>query len=171
MITVDPNTYFDCVLPRLEDDEEEVWFSHPTEAIKCNQLGALDFNEEDYSIIDLPHKSCYLRRRDSRGKFLISIGTKANLVWECYHQRSAPGRILHLNHNELDYTFENLFSTEGESPYNKLLRNKEKQEWVKDSARVLVRKEAAAAAKGLDKDTYRAFMRFPAWLIKAADSL
>lgn len=171
MISSNPETYFQCVLPFLEANEEEIWFQHPTEAIKCNQLGLLVFSEDDYFIVDLPHKSCYLRKRNPAGKFLLSIGTKANLVWECYHQTQAPSRILHLNYNELDFTPSNLFSTAEEATYQKALRNKKKRVWERASAQVLVKKESLMATKGLDKDTYRALMGLPSWLTSAADSL
>jgi hypothetical protein len=171
MIRTNPANYFQCVIPSLEANEEEIWFQHPTEAIKCNQLGRLDFCEDDYSMVHLPPKSCYLRKRNDAGKFYLSIGIKSNVVWECYHQRSAPGRILHLNYNELDFTCSNLFSPEEETPYQKIIRNKEKSQWVKESARLLVKKEGAATAKGLDRETYRSLMRLPDWLITAANSL
>jgi hypothetical protein len=103
--------YFELILPTLEADEEEVWFTHPFENIKCNQLGILDFDDQEYLMVDLPTKSCYLRKRNHEGKFVISIGTKSNVVWECYHQKKYKTRILHTNHNEKDYTFDNLYYT------------------------------------------------------------
>jgi len=163
--------YFQFVLPSLEDDEEEVWFTHPTENIKCNQLGFLVFDDQEYMTVDLPGKNCYLRKRNSEGKFVVSVGTKSNVVWECYHQKTTKTRILHANHNENDYTFDNLYCTADETKYEKVLRNKEKREWVSLSARVLLKKEAAMAAKGLSKETYRALMTIPKWLSEAADSL
>jgi hypothetical protein len=163
--------YFEQVLPKLEDDEEEIWFTHPTENIKCNQIGFLVYDDQEYMMVDLPHKSCYLRKKNPAGKFIISIGTKCNVVWECYHQKTTKTRILHANHNENDYTFDNLHCTVGETAYEKVLRNKEKREWETRSAEILLEKEAAMAAKGLDKSTYRAFLMLPEWLIDKADSL
>ena len=55
--------YFEQVLPKLEDEEEEVWFTHPTENIKCNQIGFLVYDDQEYMMVDLPHKSCYLRKK------------------------------------------------------------------------------------------------------------
>jgi hypothetical protein len=164
-------TYFEQVLPSLEADEEEVWFTHPFENVKCNQLGVLDFDEEEYIMVDLVHKSCYIRKRNALGKFVISIGTKSNVVWECYHQTKSTSRILHANHNENDYTFDNLHSTADETQYERVSRNKSKREWERLSAERLLEKEAVMAAKGLSKETYRALMTIPKWLSDAADSL
>ena len=163
--------YFEQVLPSLEADEEEVWFTHPFENVKCNQLGILAFDEEEYLMVDLAHKSCYIRKRNHLGKFVISIGTKSNVVWECYHQIKSKSRILHINHNENDYTFDNLYSTAEEIQYERVSRNKEKREWEKRSAKVLLEKETAMAKKGLTKETYRALLMIPKWLSEAADSL
>lgn len=163
--------YFEQVLPSLEADEEEVWFTHPFENVKCNQLGILAFDEEEYLMVDLAHKSCYIRKRNHLGKFVISIGTKSNVVWECYHQIKSKSRILHINHNEEDYTFDNLYSTAEESQYEKVVRNKEKREWETRSAKVLLEKELEMAAKGLDKETYRNLLNIPSWLRSATDSL
>ena len=171
MINSSPANYFQCVLPSLEPNEEEIWFQHPTESLKCNQLGVLFFDEEEYSMVHLPPKGCYLRKRNEAGQFYISIGTKSNIVWECYHQTQTKCRIIHLNYNEIDFTISNLYSIAEETPYQNIVRNKKRRAWEKESAHVLLRKEAAAAAKGLDRETYRALMRFPAWLISAADSL
>jgi hypothetical protein len=163
--------YFEQVLPKLEDDEEEIWFTHPTENIKCNQIGFLDFDDQEYMTVDLPYKSCYIRKKNSAGKFVISIGTKCNVVWECYNQKTTKTRILHANHNENDYTFDNLHCTVGETPYEKVVRNKKKREWETRSAEILLEKEASMAAKGLTKETYRALLMIPSWLIDKADSL
>jgi hypothetical protein len=171
MIAHQSKSWWDCVFPKLEDDEEEVWFTHPTENIKCNQIGFLDFDDQEYMTVDLPYKSCYIRKKNSAGKFVISIGTKCNVVWECYHQTKTKTRILHANHNENDYTFDNLHCTVGETTYEKVVRNKKKREWETRSAEILLEKEAAMAAKGLDKSTYRAFLMLPSWLIDKADSL
>jgi len=171
MIAHQPKSWWDCVLPKLEDEEEEVWFTHPTENIKCNQIGFLVYDDQEYMMVDLPYKSCYLRKKNPAGKFVISIGTKSNVVWECYNQKTTKTRILHANHNENDYTFDNLHCTVWETPYEKVVRNKKKREWETRSAEILLEKEASMAAKGLDKETYRAFLMLPSWLIDKTDSL
>ena len=172
MIKKNPAHYFECVLPRLEDDEEEIWFPHPVLDVKCNQLGILVFDEVEFSLLESHNKTSYLRQIDLKtNKYIVSAGTKANLAWECYHQRVTNSRIIHKNHNEWDFTMPNLYSPAEETPYEKVLRYKQKREWETRSAEVLLEKETSMAAKGLDKDTYRAFLMLPSWLTTKADSL
>ena len=171
MIIIQPRSWWECVMPKLEEDEEEIWFTHPTLNIRCNQLGALDFSEDEFLMVQMSSKGIYLRKKSENGKFVLSVGTKSNLVWECYNQKTTNSRITHKNHNELDFTFDNLYCTEGENGYQRTMRTKIKKAWEARSARILLEKEKIMAAKGLDKETYRELLILPSWLTSAADSL
>ena len=108
MIIHPTTNYFDALSPQLEDHEPEIFFQHPTEDIKCNQIGAIYYNEEKYFYLNVAiggviREAAYRPGEKSRR----NVGSKVRVVWECYTGKvyDGPGtpHFFFGNGNLLDY--------------------------------------------------------------------
>ena len=158
---------FEAKFPTLEDHEEEVFYQHPVQAIKCNQLGVLYCDESVYGIYNKADSSM-VRNQKTR----ITCGTKPKVIWECY-----TGQIVHSPHffyanaNPLDLRFENLIhskplSAKERAPYIKI-----KARFVKASVEHLLKLEDRAEKVGISISDLHSILMIPHWLVAAREKV
>lgn len=153
----------------LHDLEEEIFFQHPSEEIKCNQIGMLYYNEEHYVAYDMRSGSVVRKYEDWNGKRVRLIGSKLKVIWECYHNQKleAGAHFLFTNGNPLDLTMENVLAISRLDPHTKQEASKTKVRFIKNSVEHLVKLESKYEKRGIDKDTLHELLQIPNWLLGA----
>lgn len=156
---------FEAKFPTLEDHEEEIFYQHPTQDIKCNQLGVIYCDDTIYSIYD--------RRGTSMVRFLktgLSLGSKTKVIFECYTGQSvfAP-HFFFANGNPLDTRQENLIlcgplSSRDRQPYIRIKSN-----FIKASVEHLIGLEQRMEVVGIDRTQLHELLLLPQWLIGARE--
>lgn len=163
MIVYPARHLFEAKFPTLEDHEEEIFYQHPVEDIKVNQLGVIYCDDSIFGIYDKRGTAMVRILRTSR-----SIGTKCKVIFECY-----TGKIVHSPHffyangNPLDLRKENLvmsgpLSAKEREPYLRV-----KNRFIKGSVEHLLKLEAKMEAVGVDKTELHQMLLLPQWLIGA----
>ena len=145
MIIQIPTSYFDCVWPRLEDNEDEEFFYHPTlEGIYCNQIGMLYLDDDLYTqiingyVYIIPTKKI--------------IGRDEEIVWECYHsQILLDDKIDFKDGNHLNRTRDNLYIKSRE-PYKRKSEVRSLDSFWKNSINYLNELEEKWAKLGVSPD-------------------
>lgn len=157
---------FECVYPVLPEHEEEIFFQHPTEAIKCNQLGVLYYDEERYVTYDLRSGSIVREHAAWNGVKPRLIGSKPKVVWECYHNEKLGNGIhfFYVNSNPLDWTVENLLIQNRLDAKSRLEAGKSKSLFIKNSVEHLIKLEVKFKEKGIEKKELHQALQLPTWL-------
>lgn len=154
---------FEAKYPTLEDHEEEIFYQHPTQDIKCNQLGVIYYNESIFSIYD--KRGTSIVRITKTG---LSFGSKTKVIYECYTgQTVSSPHFFFANGNPLDTRKENLvmsgpLSGKEREPY---LRTKNR--FIKASVEHLIKLETKMQAVGVGRHELHELLLLPQWL-KAA---
>jgi hypothetical protein len=158
--------WFECMYPTLRVDEEEIFYHHPIEEIKCNQLGVLYFDEDQYVAYDMVSGSVVRALNEKPGEKIRVVGAKPKVIWECYHNQKleSGSHFLYLNGNSLDCTKENLLAVSKTDPITKLHALQTKAKFIYNSVEHLVKLEAKYEKRGIDKDTLYKILSIPNWL-------
>ena len=161
--------WFECLYPMLAEDEEEVFYQHPTEGIKCNQLGILFYDEDRYVAYDMVTGSVVREFGSYNGDKIRIVGAKPKIIWECYHQEKlgSGSHFLFLNGNPLDLTKENLLTVSKTDPITKAFATEARRRFIYNSVEHLVKLEAKYDKRGIDKDTLHKLLSLPNWLVGA----
>lgn len=169
MIRHSSNHWFECLYPTLEPGEEEIFYQHPTEGFKCNQLGVLYYDEARYVVYDLLRASVVRELAVWNGDKMRALGSKFKIVWECYHGEIIEGRshFTLANNNPLDLTRENLLLTTNVDKKDRLRMAAKKSRFVKASAEYLVGIEPKYEKRGMDNQQLYKSLLLPNWLITA----
>lgn len=155
--------YFNALSPTLEENEEEIIYTHPVlEGISCNQLGALYADEDKYKV--KPSRAG-LTIEDKKG---LVVGTKIKLVWECYRGISSvgiPGKfIYHVNANVYDFTPDNIKRQHELTKQEISVIYKTKNDFIYASVLKFIEIENKYADRGLDKEDLFNMFTIPKWL-------
>ena len=165
MIVYKAKHIFEAKFPSLEDDEEEVFYQHPTLDIKCNQLGVLYCDESKFGIYDKRGTST-IRNQITR----TSCGSKCRIIWECYTGESVfTPHFFYVNGNPMDLRKENLvmsgpLSGKEREPYLTI-----KKRFIRASVEHLIKIENRMEAVGVDKDQLYEMLLLPQWLMGARE--
>lgn len=158
--------WFECLYPVLGESEEEIFYHHPTEEIKCNQIGILFYSDERYVSYDMPTGSV-VREFSSynKGKMRI-VGAKPKIIWECYYGRplESGSHFLFLNGNPLDVSKDNLLAINKTDPTTKAIAIEVKREFIYNSVQHLVKLEEKYKKRGIDPETLHKLLIIPNWL-------
>jgi hypothetical protein len=152
--------------PTLPDLEEEIFYQHPTEAIKCNQLGVLYYDEERYVTYDVRSGSVVREHAAWNGVKARLVGSRPKVVWECYHQEKLGNGVhfVYMNSNPLDLSIENLKVHSKLDARTKLETSKVKSLFVKNSVEYLIKLEDKHKKRGMDKSDLHEALQIPNWL-------
>jgi hypothetical protein len=157
---------FDALSPMLEDHEEELFFQHPTLDIKCNQLGAVYYNEDKYMYLHNKQGGSFMETKSRR-----NLGSKVRVVWECYrgqtHSGSGSPHFFFANGNILDYRPENVFLSNDLLPKEKAQMAREKAKFILSSVQKLMELEIKYEKVGIKKEELHTAMLIPVWLVNA----
>lgn len=154
---------FEAKYPTLGPKEKEVLYQHPTEDIKCNQLGVLYCDEKVYGIYNKADSSM-VRNQKTR----TTCGTKPKVIWECYTGETVHSpHFFYANANPLDLRFENLIhskplSAKERAPYIKI-----KAQFVKASVEHLIKIEDRMEKVGIPISDLHSILMIPHWLVAA----
>jgi len=165
MIQFPCTNLFDARIPILEEDEEEMFFvHHKWPGIKCNQLGAIYFDEEIYSM-QATYPSPSFRTLKSPHAVL---GTKEVVVYECYYGGDWKGKqFYHINGNPYDFTPDNLIPSFDHSHPRREEAKENKNRFIRDTLRRLVELEDRFTGEGISKYELYDFLTLPLWLRNA----
>lgn len=144
MIIQTPTSYFDCVWPRLEENEAEEFFYHPTlEGIYCNQIGIL-YLEDIYSQILTGYVNISATKK--------ILGRNEEIVWECYHNRLLLNDKLDFKDgNHLNRTRDNLY-IRSRDPYKRKVEIRSLDNFWKNSIDYLIELEKKWDKIGVSPD-------------------
>jgi len=161
--------WFECMYPTLGEDEEEIFYQHPTEGIKCNQLGILFYDEERYVSYDMTTGSVVREFGAYNGDKIRVIGSKTKIIWECYHGKHLESgcHFLYLNGNPLDSTKENLLAVSKIDPITKAIATEVKLKFIRNTVEHLVKLEAKYDKRGIGKEALHKLLHIPNWLVGA----
>ena len=163
MVVYPAKHFFEARFPKLEDHEEEIFFQHPTHKIKCNQLGVLYFEEEDFAIYET-HGISVVRQR----KIVKNCGSKTKVIWECYEgEVIANPHFFYINGNVLDTRRENLRKSSNLSPKEREECLKVKRKFVKNSVEHLIKIENRVKELNISKKELYELLYLPSWLMAA----
>ncbi len=166
MIIPKATNIFDALSPMLEDHEEELFFQHPTLDIKCNQLGAVYYNEDKYMYLHNKQGGSFMETRSRK-----NLGSKVRVVWECYqgqtHSGSGSPHFFFANGNILDYRPENVFLSNDLLPKEKAQMAREKAKFILSSVQRLMELEIYYEKRGIKKEELHTAMLIPVWLVNA----
>lgn len=175
-----PRHYFECSPPPLIGESQ--WKYHfALPFLKCNQVGALIWDEEGYEIVEykpkhkVSHGYCQVQMWDlslnengigANGRPLNKyspliddyfqgkgrLTSKANLIWEIRNGHRLPkGRLVHANSNPMDFREENLIVFSG----------KHMTEWrrsnlmfIRQTVREMAKRETRAIRYGVNPLEY-----------------
>ena len=173
MIIREAKHIFEALFPMLEDHEEEIFFQHPTEAIKCNQIGILYYDENVYAVYDKPATgSSVVRKIETATTPRIVLGTKQRVIWECYTGKiTLSPHFVYKNGNPLDLRFENMAVT-SELPRKEWEQyQRVRRAFVQKSVEHLLKLESRAEKMGMDRYELYSFLILPNWLVAARAKL
>ncbi len=160
---------FEALFPSLEPDEEEVFYPHPIYDIKCNQLGVLYMDENEF-IIQSSKGRDVVRGAEGRGDerhYTLSI-TKQRLVFECYRGEVTEkgSHLFYLNGNPLDLREANLKERLQMSAEEIKAVTAIKRAFVVASAEHLIALEdTLQKTRGVDPDVLIKCLNLPKWLV------
>ena len=161
--------WFECVYSKLEDHEEEIFFQHPVEEIRCNQLGILYYDESRYVSYDMRSGTVVREHGSYNGGRPRLVGTKQKVIWECFHNQILdPGcHFLYTNCNPIDFSIENLLAVPSIDKSFKLELLRKKNRFIKTSVEHLVKLETKYEKRDIDKNTLYELLQLPNWLLGA----
>ena len=161
--------WFECMYPVLKDKEKEIFYQHPLEDIKCNQLGVLYYNEERYTTYDLRSGSVVREHYAWNGVKAKIIGTKLKIIWECYHNNNlaSGSQFLFTNGNPLDLTMENVLAINRIDEATKKEVTKIKARFIQNSVEHLIKLEAKYEKRGIEQKQLHDLLQIPNWLVGA----
>jgi hypothetical protein len=166
MIIYPAKNLFQAKFPTIEDHEEEIFFQHPKEDIKCNQLGVLYYDEDRYSVYTTVSGST-IREHEKYNKVgARSVGSKIKIIWECYHHETLEtgAHFLFLNANPLDLTKENVLIISRIDPITKKEAAKAKSKFVSNSIDHLMVLERKFEKEGISNQQLHKLLQIPNWL-------
>lgn len=167
MIVHSAKHYFEAKFPQLEEGEEEIFFDHPTEAIKCNQLGILYFDESVYALYDKAGASV-MRKIETATTPRIMLGSKPRIIWECYMGRIYMNpHFVYINGNPLDTRFDNMKLVTDLPRKEWEIYQKTKRAFIQNSVLHLLGLEQRMDKLGVDKIQLYEFLMLPNWLLAA----
>jgi hypothetical protein len=157
---------FECTYPVLPEHEEEIFFQHPTEAIKCNQLGVLYYDEERYASYHIDTGSVVREHQTWNKVKARLVGSKPKVIWECYYQEKLGNGIhfVYLNCNYLDLRKENLRIQSKLDAQTKMATTKAKSRFIQNSVEYLMKLESKHEKRGMDKTDLHKALQIPNWL-------
>lgn len=166
MIRRDPKHWFECLYPTLEKKDKEIFFKHPFEDIKCNQLGVLYYDEERYVAYDSRTGSVVREHLAWNGKAVRVLGSRSKVVWECYHQEKleSGSHFIFMNCNTLDWSMENLLILSKLDANTKSEVTKARSEFIKNTVEHLVKLEAKYEKRGIEQKQLHDLLQIPNWL-------
>ena len=155
------------MLPELEPGEKEIFFKHPREDIKCNQLGVLYYDEERYVCYDTRTGSVVKELEKWNKKKARVIATKTKVIWECYHRDNLElgTKFMFTNGNPLDVTKANLLAIIKLEDTARQDAAKIKKTFIKNSVDHLIKLEAKYKKKGIEPDLLHQLLQLPNWLL------
>ena len=158
--------WFECMHPRLGMLEEEIFYQHPIEDIKCNQIGMLYYDEERYVAYEMRTGSVVREFEAWNGKGVRVIGSKLKVIWECYHNQKleAGAHFLFTNGNPLDLTMKNILAINKIDPDTKQQASKTKVRFIQNSVEHLVKLEAKYEKRGIEQKQLHDLLQIPNWL-------
>ena len=163
MIIYPARHLFEARFPSLEDHEEEIFYQHPTQDIRVNQLGVIYCNESIFSIYD--KRGTSIVRIMKTG---LSFGSKTKVIYECYTGKTVSSpHFFFANGNPLDTRKENLVMSGPLSGKEREPYIRTKNRFIKASVEHLVKLETKMEAVGIGKTELHELLLLPQWL-KAA---
>lgn len=158
--------FFQAKFPTIEDHEEEIFYQHPTEDIKCNQVGILYYDEDRYSAYSTLSGSVVREHQTYNGRAARLVGSKPKVIWECYHNRllERGSHFLFLNANPLDLTKENLLTLIEIDPDIRKEAAKAKKKFIDNSMDHLIRLEKKFEKEGITNQQLHKMLQIPNWL-------
>jgi len=158
--------YFNYVPATIPDEEQEIFYRHPTLPFCVNQLGAI-FEDEGYSVNYVKDKDIRLFQLQTNKP--IATGRRTRLILECYLGEVIGLErkiILFLDGNPMNYGINNIKLRE-DLTIKQLKEALENKDRYKDlSIEHLKKLERRVLEKGFDTNRYFKFMRLPNWLGK-----
>lgn len=158
------NHFFDAKFPVLEDHEEEILFPHPTwPGVQANQLGAIYFDEDLYTVVIDPREQFRLRRKGESNVYCL--GLREKVAMECYTGRSFKGyNFFHIDGNPLNTTFENLvfFVNKGKGIDEYQSR---KKAFIRRTLDYMKTREPLIKKRGIEPIDYWSAMNLPDWIM------
>lgn len=162
MIFYETTNFFDAKYPTLEDHEEEILYQHPEYDIKCNQLGVLDFGEDNK--YGFTSREQYKIKAPGTKGFKM-LGHKERIVMECYTGFSHKGKIIYfIDGNPLNHTFKNLICISRKGPEYRELYNKNR-DFIDRSVQHMNSREPFIVKRGIEPEDYWTAMALPEWLM------
>ena len=161
--------WFETMLPELEPGEKEIFFKHPVEDIKCNQLGVIYYDEERYVCYETRSGSAVKELEKWNKKRARAVATKTKVIWECYHGDNLESgtQFLYTNGNPLDVTKENLLAITRLDATVRQNASKTKKQFINNSVDHLIKLEAKYKKRGIDSDLLHELLLLPNWLLGA----
>ena len=174
MIYFPAKHYFEALSPQLEEDEEEIFFHHPTEDLYCNQLGIIFYNEEKYYMV---HTSAgtTLRYtdRESGHQTKRAVGAKARIVWECYNSSGKTmthPHFYHRNGNVMDFSYGNVVTAEDLTSKERMMVAGKRRRFIQESIRYLIQLEKKHE-EGMGIEALYQSLMLPDWLVNGRQKL
>ncbi len=165
MIVYPAKHIFEAKFPTLEDQEEEVFYQHPIHDIKCNQLGALYYEESKFAVYEKGDTSV-VRDQITRK----NCGSKLRVIWECYTGEIFPSpHFLFVNANPLDTRRENLVLSKPLTLAEREPYLRKRRKFVIESVKHLIKIEERMAKMGVEKEQLYAMLMLPYWLRSARE--
>ena len=166
MIIYPAKNLFQAKFPTLEDHEEEIFYQHPTEDIKCNQLGVLYYDEDRYSTYPTASGATVREHQKFNKEGARSVGSKIKIIWECYHQEilGIGAHCLFLNANPLDRTKENILMISKIDPATKKEASRAKAKFISNTVDHLITLERKFEKEGISNQQLHKLLQIPNWL-------
>jgi len=161
--------YFSYTPALIPENEQEVFYRHPTFPVEVNQLGVL-FPDDGYSINTWKGDEKIRVHCLATNSALVNT-SKSRIILECYlGQKLSPTRsaYIFLDGNELNFCYTNLYMRDrlSEDQLEQAIQNK--LLFRENSIRYLKNLEKKITTKGLDLEKYLGFLGLPGWLCKKA---
>lgn len=153
----------------LEDHEEEIFFEHPTEDIRCNQLGVLYFDEDRYVSYTMTTGSIVREHESYNGLRIRMVGSKHKIAWECFHGEilDSGTHFMFRNANSLDTTKDNLLPLTRVDKSIKAEASATKSKFFKASLEHLIKLEEKHKERGIESAELHKLLQLPTWLTGA----
>lgn len=148
MVKRETNHFFKATLPKLGDDEEEIFYNHPIYDLKCNQLGVVypgpEMKHFSYTIIG--------------DRYLIGQGSNRkssminNLLYQCYtgNVDKAMRKIYPLDGNLLNKTPDNIVYP----PSLKKIAIENYNIFIDNTLQYMLARDKELKEKGIDPQLY-----------------
>ena len=160
--------WFNITLPKIKDDEEEIFWRHPVHPLQCNQIGLI-YLDEGYDVRYQDGKKEVIAYRPTirtKGEYdWIEAGHPLRVMFECWWNRQVKySAFVFRDGNPLNTTQGNLVRKGEADPQEWKMAYMETQEFRIRSLQYMRSRDVIITGRGIDPKDYWTALGVPVWL-------